>query len=150
MRQTPQRWFVEMIEMRVCQQYQVDGRKMFDRQPGTLEAFQQKQPVGEIGINENIQIMELNQERRVTNPGQRDLAWGQFREDRSLVISFAAREQNLPDHLIKKGARIEGLGRREIFERSGQARAQSARTMQMAMYGFHGTGLIPLNLYNRQ
>ena len=76
MRQTPQRWFVEMIEMRVCQQNQVNGRKMFDRQPGTLEAFQQKQPVGEIGINENIQIMELNQERRVTNPGQRDLARG--------------------------------------------------------------------------
>src|SRR2546430_13551295 len=43
-------------------------------------------------------------------------------------ISFAAREQNLPDHLIKKGARIEGLGGRELFERSGQARAQSART----------------------
>ena len=51
-----------MIVMRMREQNQIDGRQIFDAAAGTFDALQQKQPIREIGIDENIQIIELNQE----------------------------------------------------------------------------------------
>ena len=74
MRQSAQRRFVKMIEMRVRQQHQVNRRQVADFQAGTFDAFQEEQPVRKIRINQHVQVRELDQKRRVTDPGDGDLA----------------------------------------------------------------------------
>src|SRR6185503_2876249 len=54
MRQFAERGFVEMIEVRVRQEHQVYGRQMLQAQAGALDAFQQKQPVRKIRVNEDV------------------------------------------------------------------------------------------------
>ena len=149
MRKAAKRWFVKMIEMRVRKQNQVNRREMFDLQPRAFQTLQKEQPVGEIRVNENVQIMELNQEGRMADPGQRDLPRAQFGEHRPLVLSLAAHEQDLPHHLIKKGARIKRLGGRQLLERTRQTLTRPAWTMPMAVSGFHRACLTTANLYNR-
>jgi hypothetical protein len=127
MRQTAQGGFMEMIEMRVREQDQIDGREVFDFQAGAFDAFEEKQPVGKIRVDEHVEVRELNEEGRVADPGDGDFAVFQFREDGPAMLAGAAREQCLPDHLMKKGARIEMFGGREVFERLGQRLSTWAR-----------------------
>jgi hypothetical protein len=119
-RQTAQRWFMKMIEVRVREQNQIDGREILDFQAGTFDAFEQEQPVGKIGVDEDVEIGELNEEGRVTDPGDRHFAVFQFWKNGPAMLAGAPREQRLPDHLMKKRARIEMFGGREVFERLGQ------------------------------
>ena len=111
-RQTAQRWFVKMIEMRVREQHQINSRQILDFQPGAFDALQKKQPVRKIRINQNIQICELNQKRRVADPGDGDLAVDQLRENRTALLADAPRQQRLPNQFAEKRARIEMSGRR--------------------------------------
>src|SRR5438876_10466049 len=83
-----------------------------------FEALQQEQPIGEIRVNQNVQIVELNQEGSVSDPGQCDLTRVQSRENGFLVLTFAPREQNLPNHFIKKLTRVKGLGGCQRLPRS--------------------------------
>ena len=78
MGQTAQRWLVKMVEMRVRQQHQIDPRQMLDSQAGAFDPLQQEKPVGKIGIDQNIQVSELDQKRRMANPGDRHLAGNEF------------------------------------------------------------------------
>ena len=55
-----QRRFVEMIEVRVGEQHEVDGRQIFYAEPGSLEALQQEEPVGEIGVDDGVEPLELH------------------------------------------------------------------------------------------
>jgi hypothetical protein len=73
-RQPPQRRLVEMIEMRVRQQNQVNRRQIADFQTGALDAFQKKKPVRKIRVNQHVQIRELDQKRRVADPGDGNFA----------------------------------------------------------------------------
>src|SRR4051812_35690419 len=60
MRQTPQCWFVEMIEVRVRQQNQINRGQVLNFQTTALDALEQKQPVGEVWVYQDIKICELN------------------------------------------------------------------------------------------
>src|ERR1051326_4068924 len=68
--------FMEMVEMRMREQDQVDRRQVADSQPGALDPFQKEKPVGEIRIDQDIQVAELHQERSVPDPGQGHMAPG--------------------------------------------------------------------------
>ncbi len=74
MRQAAQGGFVKMIEVRVGEQDEIDGREVLDFQAGAFDAFEEEKPVGEIGIDEDVEVGELNEERRVTDPGDGDFA----------------------------------------------------------------------------
>ena len=112
LRQTAERGFVEMIEMRVGQQHQVNRWQVLDSQAGPLDSFEQEEPVGEVGINQHVQIGELDEKRGVADPGDGHLAEGQFGKGRALGLAGAPGQQRLPDHLAKESARVEVLGRR--------------------------------------
>src|SRR5205823_2254691 len=59
-RQFADRWAMKMIVMRVRNQDQIDLRKAFDLQSRVTKPFEKKNPIGEIGIHQNVQIRELN------------------------------------------------------------------------------------------
>ena len=64
---------MEVIEVRVGEQDEVDGRQIFYAEPGSLEALEQEEPVGEVGVDDGVEPLELHQERRMPNPGQCEL-----------------------------------------------------------------------------
>src|SRR6266566_10107540 len=103
---------MKMIEMSVREQNQVNRWQMTDLDSRPFDALEQEQPVGEIGIDQNVQITELNQKRGVTDPGDRHLAVVQFGEIRFFVLSFAPGEQRFPNHFVEESARIKSLGGR--------------------------------------
>ena len=63
-----------MVVVRVREQDQVDRRQVLNAAARPFDAFQQKKPIGEVRINQDVQISELDQKRRVPNPGNSDLA----------------------------------------------------------------------------
>src|SRR5207244_12443531 len=71
-RQTAQGRFVKMIEMRVRKLDQIDGREVFDFQAGAFDAFEEEKPVGEIRIDEDVEVGKLDQEGGVADPGDGD------------------------------------------------------------------------------
>src|SRR5690349_6931501 len=116
MRQTPQARFMEVIEMGMRQQHQVNRREVLDPHPRSLDTFEKKKPVGEVWIDQHIEIVKLNQKRGVPNPCHRDLAIAQFGKCRLLMLSGAPRQKGFPNHLMEKGPWVEMLGRRQILE----------------------------------
>jgi hypothetical protein len=98
---------VKVIEVRVREQDEIDGRQILDAQAGAFDAFEEKNPIGEIRINENIQVRELHEERRVADPSERDLPVIKFGENGPLMLAGSRGEKRLPNHLAEKGARIE-------------------------------------------
>ena len=109
-----------MIEVRVRQQNQIYRRQIFYLQPGALDAFQEKKPVRKIRVNQHVQVRELDEKRRVADPGDGDLAVLQFWEDRATRLAVARREPALQDQLLEKSARVEMLRRRQVLERARQ------------------------------
>ena len=103
---------MKMIEMSVREQNQVDRRQMTDLDSRPFDALEQEQPVGEIGIDQYVQITELNQKRSVSDPGDRHLAGIQFGEIRFFLLSLAPGEQRFPNHFVKESSRIKSLGGR--------------------------------------
>src|SRR2546423_2298666 len=69
---------VKMIKVRVGQQDEVNRGQIFEAQAGPFNSFEQEESVGEIGIDQDIQVGELNQKRRVADPSHRDLAVLEF------------------------------------------------------------------------
>ena len=100
---------MEMIEMSVSEQDEVDGWEVLNSQAATFDAFQQEQPVGEVRVDQDIKVGELDEERRVPDPGEGDLALGEFGKFGAAMLSGATGEQGFPDHLMKKRAWIEML-----------------------------------------
>jgi hypothetical protein len=116
MRELAQGGFVEMIEVRVSEQDEVNGREVFESEAGAFDAFEEKEPVGEIGVNEDIEVSELDEKRGVANPGKGDLAMSELGEFGLLMYASARSEKGFPDHLAKESAGVEGPGRREVLE----------------------------------
>jgi hypothetical protein len=107
---------VEVIEMSVCEQNQVNRWQMLQFQPAALDALQQKEPIGEVRVYEDIQIGKLHQKRSVPNPRHGHLTLRKFGKGRLPMLAGPARQQSFPDHFAKERAWIEVLGGREIFE----------------------------------
>src|SRR5881628_505596 len=105
MRQAAQGWFMKMIEVSMSQQYQINRGEVLDPQPGAFDAFEEEQPIGEVGVDQHIQISELHQEGSMANPGNRYLAGGELRKGGLLVFTGPAGQKRFPDHFAKKSAR---------------------------------------------
>ena len=85
---------------------------------GALDPFQEEQPVGEVGVYQNVEIVELDEEARVPDPGD-----GYFTVRELWEVGFPMRSgpgshQGLPHHLVEKAARTEVLTWRELLEGS--------------------------------
>ena len=132
---------MKMIEMSVRQENQINGGQVFDSQAGALDAFEQEQPVGEIRVDENVQIGELRQERSMADPGERNLALAQFGKLWLFMLTGARGQKSLPNHLMKKSARVEMFARRQVFERAGQSAALLGRRAVCVCFGIHATVL---------
>src|SRR5882757_3840904 len=112
-----------MIEVSMRQKDQIDRRQIADPATGALDPLEQKKPVREIWINEDIEVAELNEERSMANPSQGDVTFGQLGKHRAAVLAGSARQPRLPDHFIEKRLRIEMIAGRQLFERPGQTLA---------------------------
>ena len=111
-RQTTQRGLVEMIEMRMCQEDDINRREMLDTQAGAFDALEQEQPIGKIRVNQHVQIRELHQERGVPDPSQGHLAPFQLGEHRPAMLPNAPRQERFPNHFVEKRPRVEMPGGR--------------------------------------
>src|SRR5256885_9905 len=89
---------------------------MFDFQSGSLDSFQKEQPIGEIWIDQYVQVGELQEKRGMADPRDRHLATAKFWERGLPMLPGSPRQQRFPDHFPEKGARIEMLGRSEILK----------------------------------
>lgn len=120
--------FVKVVEVGVSEEDEINGRQVFDAEAGAFDAFEQEEPVGEIGVNEDVQVGELDKKRGVADPGEGDLAAAEFGKLGLFMLAGARSQKGLPDHFAEKSAGIEGFGGGEIFEGLGQGLADSRRT----------------------
>ena len=102
MRQTPKRGLMEMIEMGVGQEHQIDRRQMLDLQTAALDAFEQEKPVRKIGINQDVEVGELDQKRSVADPSDADLAFSDLGKLRRHVFAGSFHEQRGNQNAGKK------------------------------------------------
>ena len=96
-----------MIEVGMGQQNEIDRRQILDFEAGALDPFDEEQPVGEIGIDQDVQIRELHQKGRVTDPGQSHLAIEKVWKAGPTMFPMTFGDESFPDHLMKERARIE-------------------------------------------
>ena len=111
--------FVEVIEVRVGEQHQVDGWQILHPEPGSLEALEQEEPVGEIGIDDGVEPLELHQKRGVTDPGQRHLIALQVGKIGNFDRSNGRGLEGMPHHFSEEGPWIEMVSRSQIPEGPG-------------------------------
>jgi len=101
---------MEMIEMSVGQEDEIDGGQMLDAKARAFDAFEKEQPVGEVRIDQDVEIGELDEKGGVANPGDCYLTFAQFGKGRLAMLPGAPGEQGFPNHFPKKGAWIEMFG----------------------------------------
>ena len=129
MRQAAEGWFMKMIEVR--EQDEVDGRQVLDFQAGAFNALKEEEPVGKIGVNENVQVGELNEERRMADPSDVRLRQVSIWETRGSADGCPVRVQSSGSSKPFHRKRCEGciawagvrslndLGRGWLFGRGG-------------------------------
>ena len=49
-----------------------------------------KQPIGPVGIHENVSVRPLDEERGVTNPSDADLFWFELGKDGAGTVAMAS------------------------------------------------------------
>ena len=69
-----------MIEMRVRHENEIDRRQMMNFETRLLEPLDHLQPLRPDRIDQEIDLVRLNQERGVPDPGDADFAFADFRE----------------------------------------------------------------------
>jgi hypothetical protein len=116
MREAAECGFVKMIKVRVREEDEVYGRQVLDFEAGAFDAFEEKEPVGKVRVNQDVEVRELEEEGGVADPGDGDLAVVEFGKFGFAMLAGASGEECFPHHFVKEGARIEMFGRREVFE----------------------------------
>ena len=102
-----------MIEMRVRHENEIDRRQMMDLEARLLEPLDHLQPLRPDRVDQDIDLVRLDQERSVPDPGDADFAFADFREMRAGVIAGALGEergdQDLGEEvaLVPVGARTQ-------------------------------------------
>ncbi len=84
---------VEVIEMRVGDEDEVDVGQVGDGEAGALEPLDDDEPVGPVGIDEDVVPRRLDEERGVADPGDGDLAGLEFGENGALLRAGLAGEE---------------------------------------------------------
>ena len=76
-----QRAAIKMIEVSMGDEYEIDGRKVAELNPGILHAFDDLEPFCPIGIDKHAVLGSLNEKRRMPNPSDANLAVWEFGEN---------------------------------------------------------------------
>src|SRR5436190_398626 len=71
---------IEMVEMRVRYQNEINRGQMMNFEARLLEALNHLQPLRPDRIDQEVDLVRLNQERGVSNPGDADLTFADFRK----------------------------------------------------------------------
>jgi hypothetical protein len=105
--QGAQRRAMEMIEVGVCDQNQIDGRKVAHAKAGLAKTLQHKEPWGKIGIDHDILPGHLKKEAGMADEGQSQFAVG---NQSGLVRAAGAwRDRGMPYQTAKGlGATTQG------------------------------------------
>src|SRR5436309_14616526 len=82
-----------MIEMRVGHEDEVDFRQMMDLEPRLLQPLDYFKPLRPNRVDQQIELVGLNQERRVSDPRNADFAFADFREMGTRAIARALGEE---------------------------------------------------------
>src|SRR6202012_5924301 len=105
-----------MVKMGVRQQNQVNPRQVTDTQAGPLDALEQEEPIGEIRVNQDIEVRKLDEKRGVANPSDRHFAHFELGKNRMPRPAVARGKPGLEHQLPEKSARIEMFCRRQLLE----------------------------------
>jgi len=79
-----------VIEVGMGNQYEINGGKVVVGESCVAETADDEQPVGPVGIDENISVWTLDQKRGVANPGDTDLPCFEFRKNGGKVIALTS------------------------------------------------------------
>jgi len=74
--QSTQRRPMKMIEVRVRNQNEINGRKIWDLDPGLPQSLKHKQPAGEVRINDYVLAAHLKEKSCMTDERQPHVAIG--------------------------------------------------------------------------
>src|SRR4029077_7037612 len=97
---------VEEIEGGVGHEDEIDRREMMNVEPRLLQTLDHFQPLRPDWIDQEIELVRLDQERGVADPGDADLALADFRELRTSVVAGAFREKRGDEDLGEKIALV--------------------------------------------
>lgn len=132
---------VEVIEVVVRQNDHVDGRQVLEGEPRGLQALRPREgygarPPSPVRIREQVDPVELQEHRRVPDPGHRGL--GAIRAKRGAVIG-------LPGHIVRPGTSPGPLpdeGEAGGSRRALEGRVGIAETALDVMGGLPGNRLL--------
>ena len=126
-----------MVEVRVRDQNQIDLGKIIDVNAGMLESLEEENPIGEVRIDQEVQIGELAEEGGVADPGERELAFNKVRKRRRPVPTGPLGEPCLPNHFIKEGAWIEVIAWGQLLKGAGDFALSFQRAWAVALFSVH-------------
>ena|SRR5258707_385784 len=110
---------MQVVEMRMSDEHQIDGRKIIDSDPRPPQSFQDKQPAREVWINHDVFSADLQEKSGMANESDTQLAIG----NKFGLMRFAnARgDGGMPYELPKL---LGALAQSRIFERLFQHEVQ--------------------------
>jgi hypothetical protein len=101
---------VQVIEVGVRNEHEVDVRQVVDGQPGALEPPDDDEPVGPVRVDEDVVPRRLDEERRMADPGQADLAALELGENRPVLHAAALDEERRDENLGDEVALVPARG----------------------------------------
>jgi hypothetical protein len=121
-------WFVEMIEVGVGQEDKVNGGQVFEAQARTFEALEEKKPVGKVGIDEHIEV--VNWTRNEAWPIQVMATWPKASLGKAGLFCWPVRRVSRAFQTISR-KKVRGLkclaGVRSLNERGSGWRTGTGR-----------------------
>lgn len=97
---------IEMVEMRVCNEHNIDRRQMMNLEAWLLQPLYDLQPFRPIWIDENVDLVCLNQKGCMTDPGKADLATLDFWKNRWHKLAGASNEERWNENFGQKIAPV--------------------------------------------
>ena len=84
---------VEMVKVGMGHQHEVDCWQVVDFHAGLLDAFDDFEPLGPVGIDEHAVLGSLNEERGMADPSDADLPMLELGKDRLHATALPLGEQ---------------------------------------------------------
>ncbi len=108
-RDRAQRAAIEVIKVRVRDEDKVDIGQVLDGKPGALQPLDHDEPVGPVGVDQDVVLRRLDEKRGVADPRQPDLARRERGENGAMLDAGLAleerRNQNFRDEVALAPAR---------------------------------------------
>ena len=99
--------------MRVGHEHEIDFRQMMDLEPRLLQSLDHFEPLRPNRVDQQIELVGLDQKRRVSDPRNADFAFADFREMRPRAIAGALGEKRRDEDFGQKIALVPVRARNE-------------------------------------